>query len=634
MRNETISVETRISSELVTNSDTGKISFSQGGKLSSPVLQRQFPLVPLDFAKTVEIAEEGYKHVTPDQEYIDWVQRSRSGIWIPIHITGVSREDMARYGFNSEPISSKWPEWSERVDSALRFLSSSRVLRAAGAAILALTGVAFLAEHQQSEALSIQPLDYHPGYSPLFPHGEMIRYDDSLQGLNTEAQVVPSTATLMHGDITTVQMRQNVLLVADEGTSMDMLQRVANVAFITSPFDEQAATTNIFGVKTSEPLGCNQQGKCNDVAVRRVIDKNIASTGIIFQETEVVRRSDDPFIWTGWTPALESKQGPTSIYTYSTLVIPERTEVNKMLTDKEVKQGDASVEDHERAHGVYGIGHEGEDMMEDQWKCNPTGAGDGGMCYTFNEEHKRTIRTKYPTFPGSYYTPTLLEPAPGITTGGLGVNLRFKPYEAVKQFQVQVVPFNKDGPGINLIIGDPKAVQAGTFNVLAPELGVGNYVMLPGMSYTWRARVTSVTGPVGENDPVWGLWSEERKFKTPITSSDTLRLPDRSSLVSLSETPFVWDDLNKSNFYYEVQVSGDSRFDPDPKTATSFVWWNLVHGGMTNPLNSWKAPQLEPNTTYFWRVRPRVQGDGKPVEWGPTWAVKVGADSHSYTYLD
>ena len=67
-------------------------------------------------------------------------------------------------------------------------------------------------------------------------------------------------------------------------------------------------------------------------------------------------------------------------------------------------------------------------------------------------------------------------------------------------------------------------------------------------------------------------------------------------------------------------MSGDPSFNTDPATATSFVWHKLVHGVVTNPLNSWKMPELQPGVTYYWRVRPRVQGDGTPVDWSATWS--------------
>ncbi len=95
--------------------------------------------------------------------------------------------------------------------------------------------------------------------------------------------------------------------------------------------------------------------------------------------------------------------------------------------------------------------------------------------------------------------------------------------------------------------------------------------------------------------------------------------------MSAAARPLRWSDSAAGVFYYEVQVSGDSRFDVNPATATSFVWWNLVHGGVTNPLDSWQTPALQPSTAYFWRVRPRVQGDGMPVGWSPTFLFKTAA---------
>jgi len=44
----------------------------------------------------------------------------------------------------------------------------------------------------------------------------------------------------------------------------------------------------------------------------------------------------------------------------------------------------------------------------------------------------------------------------------------------------------------------------------------------------------------------------------------------------------------------------------------------LRHGGVTVPNNSYQIPSafpLEAGTTYFWRVRPRVQGDGTALPW-------------------
>lgn len=57
-------------------------------------------------------------------------------------------------------------------------------------------------------------------------------------------------------------------------------------------------------------------------------------------------------------------------------------------------------------------------------------------------------------------------------------------------------------------------------------------------------------------------------------------------------------------------------------TATAAVYWNLVHGGVTTPQNSWRVPEAYPlvgGATYYWRVRPRVQGDGLAVDWSDKW---------------
>ena len=43
-------------------------------------------------------------------------------------------------------------------------------------------------------------------------------------------------------------------------------------------------------------------------------------------------------------------------------------------------------------------------------------------------------------------------------------------------YHLQLIPFNLDGPGIDLIISDQQTVAAGAYQVMAPKLGSGNYV--------------------------------------------------------------------------------------------------------------------------------------------------------------
>ncbi|HLE80098.1 MAG TPA: hypothetical protein VJA25_02265, partial [Dehalococcoidia bacterium] len=185
------------------------------------------------------------------------------------------------------------------------------------------------------------------------------------------------------------------------------------------------------------------------------------------------------------------------------------------------------------------------------------------------------------------------------------------------QYQIQVVPFNNDGPGVNLIRNAETSYQ-----VEAPKIGEGNYVLLPGMTYTWRVRTTLATTALGENDPGWSTWVTST-FKSGPTASFFITpvAPAVASTVSSLTPTVVWDNLSKHIFYYEVQISRDPSFGPD-----AFLYWELRHGGVTVPLNSYTVPSqfpLEPKTTYYWKVRSRVQGDGKPTEWSDRWSFST-----------
>ena len=57
-----------------------------------------------------------------------------------------------------------------------------------------------------------------------------------------------------------------------------------------------------------------------------------------------------------------------------------------------------------------------------------------------------------------------------------------------------------------------------------------------------------------------------------------------------------------------------------------FLYWELVHGGVSTPPNSYVVPSkfpLEAGATYYWRVRPRVQGDGTPTAWTDAYLFKT-----------
>ena len=189
-------------------------------------------------------------------------------------------------------------------------------------------------------------------------------------------------------------------------------------------------------------------------------------------------------------------------------------------------------------------------------------------------------------------------------------------------FQVQVIPFNEDGPGINLVIGDGALVQAAQYQVLGPNFGSAdpNYVMLPGMTYLWRVRTSTVlTNPTAAD---WSAWAVS-SFKTPPASSSTITrvAPPYFGEVRTLTPTLTWANSNTAVFYYEVQVSRDYEFGPN-----AFLYSEYVHGGASTPANSYVVPEafpLEAGEIYYWRVRPRIQGDGDPLPWSRTYVFQA-----------
>jgi hypothetical protein len=220
--------------------------------------------------------------------------------------------------------------------------------------------------------------------------------------------------------------------------------------------------------------------------------------------------------------------------------------------------------------------------------------------------------------------PVLTGPPNGTVTVGMDPVLTWSAPAGTQQYQLQVAPMNGDGPAINLMVGDPALVAAQHYAIQPPDPAHGNYLLLPDMGYTWRVRTTSLSTPLGETDRGWSDWSIPRTFRTAPPTSVTLHAVsplDGGRATSLTPT-VVWSNANPSIFYYEVQLSSDPSFVTDPELATAAVYWNLIHGGLTDPPNSWMVPEsarLLSGATYYWRVRPRVQGDGVPVDWSDTW---------------
>ena len=136
--------------------------------------------------------------------------------------------------------------------------------------------------------------------------------------------------------------------------------------------------------------------------------------------------------------------------------------------------------------------------------------------------------------------------------------------------------------------------------------------MLPGMTYLWRVRTSTVTTNPTEAD--WSAWAVS-SFKTPPASSSTITrvAPPYFGEVRTLTPTLTWANSNAAVFYYEVQVSRDFEFGPN-----AFLYSEYVHGGASTPANSYVVPAafpLEAGEIYYWRVRPRIQGDGDPLPW-------------------
>ena len=204
--------------------------------------------------------------------------------------------------------------------------------------------------------------------------------------------------------------------------------------------------------------------------------------------------------------------------------------------------------------------------------------------------------TKFTLFSVTDAGPVITAPRENAQLATLGPLLQRVNPEGTTQYQIQVVPFNEDGPGINLVIEDGAMVAAAEYQVMAPSFGSANpnYVMLPDMTYIWRVRTTTVLTPPMEEE--WSSWSV-RSFHTAATSIDSV------SRVS--------PETDATVFWYEIQVSKASDFG-----SSAALYSNLWHGGLSEPPNSYIIPDaspLEAGTMYYWRVRPRIQGDGETL---------------------
>ncbi len=213
--------------------------------------------------------------------------------------------------------------------------------------------------------------------------------------------------------------------------------------------------------------------------------------------------------------------------------------------------------------------------------------------------------------------PALTEPEDGTTLRTFAAVLSWSNPSGTRQVHLQLIPFNNDGPGVNLYFGS----ALNSFKIPAPPEWYG---LLPDMTYTWRVRLSDADRAVELDDKSWGAWVEHR-FRTPKVTSGTIRpLTPAVEDVVRTRTPVLqWSD-RPDLFYYELQLSTDASFGQNGATAP--VYSALLHGGVTRPTNGYAVPPdfpLDDHRTYYWKVRPRVGGDGTAIPWSPTYSFST-----------
>ena len=198
--------------------------------------------------------------------------------------------------------------------------------------------------------------------------------------------------------------------------------------------------------------------------------------------------------------------------------------------------------------------------------------------------------------PAAIEAPVPKSPMAGSLLTQMQADLSWDLPAGADRLELRVTPANNDGPGADLIL-----IKTSSYVLPAPPAWYG---LLPDLTYSWQVR--------GQSAAEWSAWSDAWTFRTPKASPAGITLSSPADGASI-DGPLSWNDSNPALWYYEVQVSRDMDFGPSAP-----LYWELRHGGITDPPRSYTIPTeypLEPGVTYYWRVRPRIQGDGTPVEW-------------------
>lgn len=467
-----------------------------------------------------------------------------------------------------------------------------------GARVLSGLGIAY--------ASSFSPID-----SPINASAE-----------ETQLSVHPKADMLLHGDGN--RNRLNVLLLDWNGASLQMMQDVAVDMFFHPPTDQFKDWVNVYWKRTTRNLGCRQvdiEHTCNWDEINKETD-DVGNIHAVM----VVAKSNDAFTGNGasFVPRLPSNHAPSVIFRPA--VLPDN-----------VRPGFASDILHEFwGHQIGGFHHEGEDVM--LRKTN-----------TFNDQHTQFLRELSKLWPHNYYTPALrfllgrslqnIDQINQLPTMELNIPATDIP-EGTKWVKLWIR--QEDGPAITQIYGHLPLIdrmRLGEFKVDMPDV-VNNKstVLLHDQAVKVSIYGTNEDHPTKPGQaPDWdsSAWIEHKarpNLTVPSNKAEaTWRTPKSTTVIgNLTEarmadsTPTLrWSSTDPTAWYFQVQMSGDIRFNPNPDTATSFVFDNFVHGGQTK--DTWTVPEtaaLKPGIYYF-RVRERIQGSGTPAQWSPAFPIEI-----------
>lgn len=228
-----------------------------------------------------------------------------------------------------------------------------------------------------------------------------------------------------------------------------------------------------------------------------------------------------------------------------------------------------------------------------------------------------------PAGPVQLPPPTNLTPAFKMSSWSPTLQLRWLVPAGTRWVRVEVIP---SGP-VNVITPPwPEPVVksvANSITIAMPQIGVGNYVLLPDQEYIWTVQASgAVDQPSPSDASQWGA-AAQSSFRTPKPNSALtvgVVSPQNNRDVDERNPLLRWTDRDPGVFMYEVELSTDKAF----KSADAYT--GLIHGGQSSPLLSVvphagsDGPPIDllPSTTYYWRVRAAT--NSRDVSWAGPWS--------------